>query len=1405
MMRRITLFCFFGVLQMQISFSQGYVGREFFLSNMEYFFQCYDTANLTQGVYITSPHAAKIQFTSLTNLSMHYSATLVPNKAQYFEFQPYAYPLHYFHSDVVSSAVAHIVSDSDISVVYAIQTDSFINYRSKGAAAILSVNSIPYGPEYIVTTNVESKVFTCIGGLFQNVAPQMIILGIAPLSRIEIVPKAGSAQGNDAPIKPFYIELKKGESFYYVSRRKDLTGTTIRSKDSLSRFVVFAGDKLTGSQLPDSNGVVCKSGDDYGMEQMIPTVSWGKSYTAMPFKEMHAGYYLKIVASQKNTRIFINGSYNRSLDEGEHFTYNVTSHVVTKVQADKPISVTQFIKGGLCSGHSLPKFKLGDHEQLNLTADTFDTKFGWISTISKYDFWFGDTLVKPENYVNIICKTKDTASILLNGIKIPNSEWKSATVINGNSYAQVYLDSGTHFLSSVNPFNYYVYGYGNVISHAYQGHSNTRPHLNNFVYDMGCKLDSIKFQVLNTTDFYNFSWKFGDGGPIATGRLVKHRYVDTGWFNTVLYFQHKIGNRYDSITKRIYISHAGPGDILIDNNNVYVKDTIICGKLDLNVYAKDLNYANEYLWNDNGTNYLKNFKVPGEYSIIVKERNTCISFDTIRLTNYPLPTAVFNSTDTGFCENDNRPVTFYNKSHSPDSIVRNVWDFGILDVENNDSVVTNTFNRPGQYLVKLRVYANTGCWHDTFQQLTIFPSPHPEFDVVKLDSCFNSNQVTFLNQTVVDTTLYKWYKWYFSEGYVISRSNPPGPRTYSAPGTYVANLIYEYNNGCFDTAKRTITIYENPNVDFQVLNSVACLGDSVDFDNLSSSPHQPLNHHWYFGDNNESTDSSPSHLYAGKGRYDVKLISTSPQSCKDSVLKSVYIGGNVVAALKVNDSIQCLDANNFKFHNTSVSDTGDIVSAIWKFSDGNGSTALDSLEKTFSSAGIHRVNMKVENSFGCVDSISKDIKVVHNPKGKLSVNDASQCEDGQDFDFTFTAQFPNDSISVYRWYHANDSSLGSADLNDIQFPSLGIHQVRIKTISSEACEAISDVSVSVNASPVAKFSVNDQLQCFSGHQFQFSDLSSILEGSIKTYNWKFGDNSSSTLQNPAAKKYLAAGQYLVELRVESDSGCVATDTSSVYLNNKANVSIAPIAPVCLNDTTYFNAIISGGSFQSLLWEFGDNNSSSQTLARHVYAKPGSYPVKLITNSGQNCIDTIDAASNAMVRDLPKVDFRSFISSGKNDNTLVKFSNTSRSVKTQEWDFESFGKSKSKDTTLSIKDSITLKVTLRISDFNNCYNSLTENVFLSGPLKWFMPNVFSPNGDGHNDGFGPKGIQFAGEYKFTIFNRWGEIMFRSEDFSETWDGTFKEKACPVGVYVYTIQLRDVYGKYQNFKGSFLLQW
>jgi gliding motility-associated-like protein len=84
---------------------------------------------------------------------------------------------------------------------------------------------------------------------------------------------------------------------------------------------------------------------------------------------------------------------------------------------------------------------------------------------------------------------------------------------------------------------------------------------------------------------------------------------------------------------------------------------------------------------------------------------------------------------------------------------------------------------------------------------------------------------------------------------------------------------------------------------------------------------------------------------------------------------------------------------------------------------------------------------------------------------------------------------------------------------------------------------------------------------------------------------------------------------------------------------------------------------------------------------------------------------------------------------------------------------------------------------------------------------FVPNVFTPNGDGINGVFKPVFTAEINAYQLTIFNRWGEQVFQSNEVTEGWDGTFKGQECTDGTYTWVLQYGDTTNAFkQQLNGS-----
>ncbi|MFZ5551559.1 MAG: gliding motility-associated C-terminal domain-containing protein [Bacteroidota bacterium] len=90
--------------------------------------------------------------------------------------------------------------------------------------------------------------------------------------------------------------------------------------------------------------------------------------------------------------------------------------------------------------------------------------------------------------------------------------------------------------------------------------------------------------------------------------------------------------------------------------------------------------------------------------------------------------------------------------------------------------------------------------------------------------------------------------------------------------------------------------------------------------------------------------------------------------------------------------------------------------------------------------------------------------------------------------------------------------------------------------------------------------------------------------------------------------------------------------------------------------------------------------------------------------------------------------------------------------------------------------------------NTAIESVSNEVQIATPISIFIPNAFTPNEDGTNDEFGIVG-EGVEEMTLYIFNRWGEVIFESNDVSKKWNGTFKGEKCENGVYVYKVVARN----------------
>ncbi len=236
-----------------------------------------------------------------------------------------------------------------------------------------------------------------------------------------------------------------------------------------------------------------------------------------------------------------------------------------------------------------------------------------------------------------------------------------------------------------------------------------------------------------------------------------------------------------------------------------------------------------------------------------------------------------------------------------------------------------------------------------------------------------------------------------------------------------------------------------------------------------------------------------------------------------------------------------------------------------------------------------------------------------------------------------------------------------------------------------------------------------------------------------------------------------------------------------------NPAVCQDANITFADQT----VIVGGN-PSWLWDFGDNNNSTEQNPEHVYTVAGTYTVTLtVTNNG--CSDT--ETQDVTVSPIPEANFDFTPQHLTSENGEINFTNLSEGADGYLWNFGlSFGVSVLDDPTFTFptdETELVYPITLQASNNFGCTHEVTKYLEFQDVIVFYVPNAFTPGATGPNTTFSP--VMTSGvepyQYHLILYDRWGEIVFESFNYDIGWDGTYDGKVVQPGVYIWKIQFRE----------------
>jgi PKD repeat protein len=254
--------------------------------------------------------------------------------------------------------------------------------------------------------------------------------------------------------------------------------------------------------------------------------------------------------------------------------------------------------------------------------------------------------------------------------------------------------------------------------------------------------------------------------------------------------------------------------------------------------------------------------------------------------------------------------------------------------------------------LKLVVTTNNGCRDSTTQSVTVYPQSVAGFSINSTPQCLSNNNFAFTNTSSISSGSITNYDWNFGDEGISTVANPS--HNYAAAGTYQVKLVVTTNNGCRDSITQTITVYSQPtSVSYTVNAGSQCLSNnSFAFVTNASVGGGTVTYSWNFGDGGTAALQNPSHNYSSAGTYQVKLLVTTNNGCRDSAAQTVTVYPQPVAGFSTNNASQCLTSNSFVFTSTSTISSGSITSYSWTFGDGGTSSLHRTQHITMLAAGI---------------------------------------------------------------------------------------------------------------------------------------------------------------------------------------------------------------------------------------------------------------------------------------------------------------------------------------------------------------------------------------------------------------------------------------------------------------------
>ncbi len=1325
----------------------------------------------------------------------------------------------------VSSKGIHITSDKPI-VAYA----HIYNGNVSGATLLFPTNTL--GKEYYALNFSQYSNEANSNSFFYAVATD------TGTTTVEVIPSANTLSMNGGATYTF--NLTQGQVLNVLGELAgnngvDLTGSKIRSISTgtggCKRIAVFSGSGKINIKCPV--GPSNNSADNF-MVQAFPKNAWGKSYLTVPTSQMSYNFF-RIAVSDPTAVVKVNGTIQTNLINGFYYQIGQTA-TPNLIESDKPIMVAQYITSANVCGNTAIAGN-GDPEVIYLSP--VEQNINRVILNSTPNF----AIIAQQHYLNVVIPNTGTA---ISSFRIDGQPPTAPFVVHPQkpnySYLVQNVSQGQHIVESDSGFNAIAYGYGGAESYGYNAGANVKD-LYQFVsvqnqyatvdFPAACKSSPFYFSAIFPYQPTQIKWIFG--GLFTDVTINTPAYDSTWTINGRQLYRYKLPTPYTISTSGTY-----PIRIVVQNPTPEGCSGEQEVNYDLQVFERpiaDFNFSTtgcvsdsvkffdnanpdgrtiiNYSWNfgDGGNASVKNpshlYTTAGSFNVkysVITDIG-CLSdtvAKTVVLTDPPV--AKFGITYP-LCVNQS--VTVSDSSSTLNgTIVKWTWNFGDGSapvVVTSNASQTHSYAAAGNYIITLKVENSTGC-QSLVYSMPVTVAVNPAADYTFGNACLPSGQMQFTNNSSIsDGTLSQLsYLWGFSDGGSDNVKDPV--HNFNSTGPFTVKMVVTSIAGCRDSITKTVnTVYAHPQASFSAPAEV-CLGTTINFTDQSTAPNSTITQwNWNFGDGNSASSQNPSHNYAAAGTYIITLTSTSAIGCISTVAKDTVIVHQLPTSNFTISAPVC-ETQGIVFTDASAANSGNIIQWTWDFNDGNTqvNNTNAAVSHNYAATGVYNATLVTQTDKGCISPVFTLPITVHPlPVAGFTVPancltdpfspffDTSSIADGTQAGFTYLWNFGDPNAN------GTNPNISTLKNPTHKYTATGTYNVTLTVTSVNGCASTLTQPFTLNGTvPQSVFSINGGLQHCSNNVVTVTNLSTVDVGNVVKLEifWDYAnDPTNKTVAlyplngasyNHNYPEFFSPATKTYEVRVVAYSGdnCLHTSFQTITVKATPLISFNDIPAVCA-DAPPFQLTQASVSNLPGTPLFSGNGISPTGLFNPQAAGVGTHTIRYSFTASNGCMNMAEKTITVYPVPIANAGPDLFILEG--GSATITGSGSGNNPSYSWTPVSGLNNPSIPQPVVSPVDDITY--TLIVTSADGC--TASDQVFIKVLKTPAIPNTFSPNGDGIHDRWEIKYLDTYPGATIEIYNRYGQLVYKSVGYSTPWDGKYKGSDLPAGTYYYIINPKN----------------